>query len=168
MYKYPTRSTSAAWSKSLRKNLETAHAYACTAGTHLRGKGSGQCVRGLLAVGGGSLRLRSDWLLCTCLSTLLFRSSSVVMIVHCQDGHTESRRHTPESKHFKVQQRDHIYEPVVSWNTISLGDSFSLISRIITSPHYLSIIILFPGRKCVLFPSESYRRRRVWNLSPTF
>lgn len=56
---------------------------------HLRGKGSGRCVRGLLAVGGGSLRLLRDWLLCTCLSTLLFRSSSVVMIFHCHNKHKE-------------------------------------------------------------------------------
>lgn len=47
---------------------------------HLRGKGSGRGLRGLLGVGGGSRRLLRDWLLCTCLSTLLFRSSKVVMI----------------------------------------------------------------------------------------
>lgn len=55
----------------------------CTPATHLRGKGSGRCARGLLGVGGDSLRVLRDWLLCTCLSTLLFRSSSVVMVLHC-------------------------------------------------------------------------------------
>lgn len=50
---------------------------------HLWGKGSGRGRRGLLGVDGGSRRLLRDWLLCTCLSTLLFRSSNVVMIPHC-------------------------------------------------------------------------------------
>lgn len=55
-----------------------------TSATHLRGKGSGYCVRGLLAVDAVSLRLLSDWLLCTCRSTLLLRSNSVVMVIDCQ------------------------------------------------------------------------------------
>lgn len=51
---------------------------------HLRGRGSGRGLRGLLGVAGGSRRLLRDWLLCTCLSTLLFRSSKVVMAAHCR------------------------------------------------------------------------------------
>ena len=50
-------------------------------GTYLWGRGPGQCVRGLLGVDGVSLLLLSDWLLCTCLSTLLFRSSKAVMAI---------------------------------------------------------------------------------------
>lgn len=56
----------------------------CGVKAHLRGKGSGRGLRGLLGVAGGSRRLLRDWLLCTCLSTLLFRSSKVVMIPHCR------------------------------------------------------------------------------------
>lgn len=35
-----------------------------------------------LVLAGGSLLALRDWLLCTCLSILLFRSSSVDMLVH--------------------------------------------------------------------------------------
>lgn len=85
--------------------------------THLRGRGSGQCVRGLLAVGGGSLLLLSDWLLCTCLSTLLFRSSSVVMIFHCRNRQqratlrllTDSISES-ESKYVEFQPWDHVFQ----------------------------------------------------------
>ncbi len=80
--------------------------------THLRGNGSGQCVRGLLAVGGGSLRLLSDWLLCTCLSTLLFRSSSVVMVFHCQGKRRATIRPDKQrlGKWVEIQPRDLIFK----------------------------------------------------------
>lgn len=123
----------------------------CTPESHLRGKGSGQCVRVLLVVGGGSLRLLSDWLLCTCLSTLLFRSSSVVMIFHCRNRHKEqTSRHChsgatregiiPNPNSREVSQNTFYISCGITFiklafrTTVGSGDSFGLISWIIPPP----------------------------------
>lgn len=51
-----------------------------------------------LVLAGGSLRVLRDWLLCTCLSTLLFRSSSVDMLVHYLWKRPHTASTTPQER----------------------------------------------------------------------
>lgn len=95
--------------------------------THLRGNGSGQCVRGLLAVGGGgSLRLLSDWLLCTCRSTLLFRSSSVVMMFHCW-----GKKKAQKSKQSRLRCQSLIGKSSILGTWVKNTSNFSSVARVV-------------------------------------